>query len=317
MRRLHLDTDLGGDIDDLCALAIVLNWPQVDLIGVTTVSDNLGKRAGYTRYALELAGRQGVPVAAGADASLGRYRTYPDLPDEAAYWPEPIAPAPNSLDQALSLLEQSIEEDALIVAIGPFTNLAFLERRSPGILSRARLFLMGGYLFPPRDGFPAWGNNMDWNVQSDVESADFVFQHSHPTLIPLSVTIETSLRRAYLPSLRRSGGLAGLIARQAEAFAKDNDFEAKFGRTCKALPEDTINFLHDPLACAIALGWNDGIQVEEVAVMTEMREGWLQQRVGSQGRPMRLVTRVEGARFSEFWLSLVAGNAVRGELQRA
>jgi hypothetical protein len=26
--KLHLDTDLGGDIDDLCALAMVLNWPE-------------------------------------------------------------------------------------------------------------------------------------------------------------------------------------------------------------------------------------------------------------------------------------------------
>ena len=31
MPKLHLDTDLGGDIDDLCALAMVLNWPDVDI----------------------------------------------------------------------------------------------------------------------------------------------------------------------------------------------------------------------------------------------------------------------------------------------
>jgi inosine-uridine nucleoside N-ribohydrolase len=53
---LHLDTDLGGDIDDLCALAIVLNWPDVNLLGITTVSDHQGKRAGYVQYALAVRG---------------------------------------------------------------------------------------------------------------------------------------------------------------------------------------------------------------------------------------------------------------------
>ena len=44
MRRVHLDADLGGDIDDLCALAMVLNWPAIQLVGVTTVSDDGGRR---------------------------------------------------------------------------------------------------------------------------------------------------------------------------------------------------------------------------------------------------------------------------------
>jgi inosine-uridine nucleoside N-ribohydrolase len=58
MRKVHLDTDLGGDIDDLCALAMVLNWPAIELVGVTTVPDDGGRRAGYVRYALEIAGRR-------------------------------------------------------------------------------------------------------------------------------------------------------------------------------------------------------------------------------------------------------------------
>jgi len=86
MRKLHLDTDLGGDIDDLCALAMVLNWPAVELVGVTTVSDDGGRRAGHVRYALEIAGRSDIPVCAGADISEGYYdRWQPGFPDEDAY----------------------------------------------------------------------------------------------------------------------------------------------------------------------------------------------------------------------------------------
>jgi purine nucleosidase len=302
---LHLDTDLGGDIDDLCALALVLAWPGADLLAVTTVAEHQGRRAGYARYALKLAGRAEVAVAAGAEAAQVSYRTWPGLPDEAAYWPEPISPAPAPLDEALALLRRSVEQGATIAAIGPFTNLALLEKRSPGILRRARLVLMGGYVFPPRAGFPAWGSDMDFNVQVDVASAQYVLQHSGPTLVPLSVTVETWLRRAYLPALDRSGPLARLIARQAEAFARVEDMEAHYGQTCAGLPDDTINFQHDPLACAIALGWNDGVRIDELPLKSEIEDGWLRQRVDAGGTPTRVVTRVDGGKFSEFWLRTV------------
>ena len=304
--KLHLDTDLGGDIDDLCALAMVVNWPDVELLAVTTVSDDQGRRAGYARYALGLAGREDIAVAAGADVSLDCYRPRPGFPDENVYWPEPIPPAPTSLDQALSLLEGSIEQGAIIAAIGPYTNLALLEKRSPGILRSARLYLMGGYVFPPREGFPSWGSDMDWNVQVDVQSAQYVLQCSSPTLVPLSVTVETSFRRAYLATLRQSGPLAQLIGRQAEAFAKDSDYEAQYGKTCKGLPEDTINFQHDALACAIALGWDEGVEISVIPLKAEIKDGWLCQGVDENGKPTRVVTRVNGGKFNDFWLSTVA-----------
>ncbi len=60
---LHVDTDIGGDTDDLCALAMLLGWPGVDLAGVTTCSDGKGMRAGLASYALRLAGCGDIPVA--------------------------------------------------------------------------------------------------------------------------------------------------------------------------------------------------------------------------------------------------------------
>jgi purine nucleosidase len=305
MPKLHLDTDIGGDIDDLCALAMVLNWPDVELLAVTTNSDDQGRRAGYARYVLDRAGREEVAVAAGADAALGCYRVWPGLPDESVYWPEPVPPLATSLDEALTLLERSIEQEAIIVAIGAFTNLALLEKRSPGILRRANLYLMGGYVFPPRAGFPPWGHDMDWNVQVDVESALTVLEHSNPVLIPLSVTVETALRRTYLNQLRQAGPVARLIARQAEAFAKDEGYEAKYGQTCVGLPDDLINFLHDPLACAIALGWEVGVEIQEIPLKSEIRDGWLCQAIDESGKPTRVVTRVDGEKFNEFWLGRV------------
>jgi purine nucleosidase len=304
--RFHLDTDIGGDIDDLCALAMVLNWPDVDLLAVTTVSDDQGKRAGYASYALTTAGRADVAVAAGADVSLGCYRSKLEFPDERVYWPAPIPPAPGPVDRALTLLQSSIEQDAIVAAIGPFTNLALLEKRHPGVLRSANLFLMGGYVYPPRRGFPAYDHRTDYNVQVDVQSAQDVFEHSSPTLVPISVTVETWLRTAYLDTLRQNGPLAKLIARQGEAFAASGHIKTTFGRSCEGLPEDTINFQHDPLTCAIGLGWNEEIEIREIRLKTEIQNGWLQQTADANGNPTRVVTGVDGERFSDFWLSTVA-----------
>jgi purine nucleosidase len=311
-QKLHIDTDLGGDIDDLCALAMVLAWPDVELVGVTTVAEHGGKRAGYVRYVLDLAGRGDVPVASGADASLGCYRSWPTLPNEADYWPEPIPPLTTPLDEALSLLERSIEAGATIVGIGPFTNLALLERRTPGILQRANLCLMGGFVFPPRKGYPEVTNEMDYNVQADVESSRLVLERSDPTLIPLSVTVETYLRRAQLVRLRKSGVLGELIAAQAEAFARDENTPPHKRTAWPGLPRDTINFQHDSLACAVALDWYTGVEMEEIPLRFGIEDGYLREIVDPAGRVTTVVKRVDGDVFSKFWLRLV----LRGITQR-
>ncbi len=307
--KVHLDTDLGGDIDDLCALALLLKWPNVEITGITSVLEDQGKRAGYTRYAMALAGRREVPVAAGADVRLGCYRLREyALPLEERYWPERVAPAPGPLDAALDLLQQSLERGAILVGVGPFTNLSLLERRSPGVLRHATLYLMGGSITPAPPGFPAWDYEMDFNVQADCRSAKHVLESADPdriTLVPIEVTAQTALRRAHLAALRRAGPLGQLLARQSEAFAQDERFAEHYGRRYAGLPPDIINFQHDPLTCAVALGW-DGVAVEPLPLALALEDGWLRLRTHDRGRRMRVVTRIDSAKFNTFWLDTVA-----------
>jgi inosine-uridine nucleoside N-ribohydrolase len=262
---------------------------------------------------LALEARKDIPVAAGADVSGGFYRVTPGLPPEERYWPERILPSPNPVEEALVLLRNSIEQGATIVGIGPYTNFYLLDLKYPGILRQAKLFLMGGYIYPARPGFPKMGNDMDYNIQVDSKSARHVIENSKPTLIPLSVTVETSLRRAYLDDLRASGELGQLIAGQAEIFAEDEQNETRYGGTCEGLPPDTINFQHDPLACAIALGWNEGVEIAEVPLILEEKDGWLIERISDSGNPIRLVTKVDGASFNQFWIHRVTTHGKSGK----
>lgn len=312
IKKIHLDTDLGGDIDDLCALAMLLRWPEEILwTGITVVGDTGGRRTGMVRSALAIAGREDIPVAAGADTSQGFYLYELGLPPDERYWPVPVVPSPNPPEEALRLLKASIEQGATIIAIGPYTNLYLLDWQYPGILAQADLYLMGGYVYPVRPGYPQWGNDTDFNIQVDVKSALHVLQHSDPTLIPLSVTVETALRRAYLGDLRQAGALGALIAYQAEAFAVEYKNESQFGENCPGLPRDIINFQHDPLACAIALGWREGVEIEEVPLVLKVEEGWLTERIHPDGKPFRVVKRIDGNSFNEFWLDIVCGRTHR------
>jgi inosine-uridine nucleoside N-ribohydrolase len=106
--KIHLDTDLGGDIDDLCALAMLLRWPgDVHLTGITTVAEAKGRRAGYVQYVLGLEGKSTIPLAAGADVSQGFYR-YAELgyPSEEKFWPEPIAPRPKPAEAGYQFIKE-------------------------------------------------------------------------------------------------------------------------------------------------------------------------------------------------------------------
>ena len=54
MRRpVLLDTDIGTDVDDLLALALLVGAPEVQLIGVTTVYGDTVLRARMTRLVLD------------------------------------------------------------------------------------------------------------------------------------------------------------------------------------------------------------------------------------------------------------------------
>jgi len=39
-KRVIIDTDIGDDIDDALALALAINSPELDIIGITTVFRN-------------------------------------------------------------------------------------------------------------------------------------------------------------------------------------------------------------------------------------------------------------------------------------
>ena len=219
------------------------------------------------------------------------------------YWPA-LDPLPAPAGAALELLRSSIEAGATVIAIGPYTNLAQLERLWPGSLGRAPIVVMGGWIEPPAEGLPPWGPARDWNVQWDSGAAEVVAATAQRlTLTPFSATLRAQLRATELPRLRASGPLGRLLARQAEAYATDRNF-AGLAAKHPALARDLMLFHHDPLACAAALSW-PAVEVTEIALSHGFETDVFRWRADDAGRPTGVVTHVDPARFCEDWLAAV------------
>ncbi|MES4793309.1 MAG: nucleoside hydrolase, partial [Chloroflexota bacterium] len=67
---LILDTDIGTDVDDCLALALILGSPEFHLEGITCVYGDVLLRARMVLKLLKLRGKTDIPVMSGASIPL-------------------------------------------------------------------------------------------------------------------------------------------------------------------------------------------------------------------------------------------------------
>jgi inosine-uridine nucleoside N-ribohydrolase len=191
-----LDTDIGSDIDDAFALALVLASPELDLRGVTTVGADAEQRARIVCRFLAACGRRDVPVAWGRapqpaeklDGQI-RYRGRPPLDLVRVVGPRKLP--------AVAFLYSRLKAEPgklTVVALGPLTNLARLLREHPDCKPWIRrVVLMGGSLRAGYDGKP--GPVAEWNIEIDIPAARAVFASGVPLVVaPLDATAALQLK---------------------------------------------------------------------------------------------------------------------------
>jgi inosine-uridine nucleoside N-ribohydrolase len=237
---------------------------DVELVGITTVAVGDGRRAGYVHRLLDAVGWAPgrVPVAAGAGWSLTDGGEMGEIPDHDRFWgPDVPPPEPGPVDPsgAIALLDRSIRAGAVVCTIGPLTNLALLEAARPGRLAAATVVSMGGWVRPLGAGLPDWGPGHDFNIQCDPQAAATVFAAAGDlTLVTLGATLQAHVRDEHLARLEASGAVGRLLARMTRAHGDQYDLAA-LAAANTALPPDLHNFHHDPLAVAVACGWDHGV----------------------------------------------------------
>jgi len=184
------DTDIGTDIDDAYALAALIHRPELELVGVTTVSSDAVARARLAAKLLHVAGGRWarVPVYAGISTPV-QYMKQVD-------WAKGFASP--SLHESGGIQFMRAQVDArpgaiTLIAVGELTNIAALLQSEPGIAKKIRaIALMGGSIYR---GYAAGSKpEPEWNIKSNAKAAQVVFESGVPLLVaPLDSTADLKL----------------------------------------------------------------------------------------------------------------------------
>lgn len=166
-----LDTDIGSDIDDTWALAMMLGSPQIDLKLITTAFRDTPVKTRLVARMLERWNRTDIPIGTGLKTDdgginqlewLGEYdfKKYPGMVYE------------DGVQALIDTIKKSDREITLVV-LGPQMNISEALKRDPSIAEKARVVTMAGSVHIGYQGHE--GRQPEWNVRADIEAARAVF----------------------------------------------------------------------------------------------------------------------------------------------
>jgi len=181
-----LDTDIGDDIDDAFAMALVLRSTEIKLLGVTTTYGDTELRARLVDRYLASLGRTDIPVAA------GRATPQSNIFSQAAYarqLPDHLHP-----DAVQFLLDQikAHPGEITLIAIGPLVNVGDVIKRDPARFRKLkRVVMMGGSVYRGYDDEASTNRPPDaeWNIARDPAGAQALLASGVPIfMMPLDST---------------------------------------------------------------------------------------------------------------------------------
>jgi inosine-uridine nucleoside N-ribohydrolase len=273
-----LDTDIGTDIDDTWALALLLECPELELKLVVTDSGDTEARARVAAKFLQVAGRTDIPVGVGT--SFGE--SFVPQREWAADYDLSQYPGKVHADgvQAMIDLVMGSPEPVVILAIGPVPNLAEALRREPRFAEKARVIAMSGSIDVGYDGKPT--PDPEYNVKQDVPAARAMYQAPWDLLLaPLDtcglIRLTGDLHRRIVESSKPS---LGALMENYRLWAQKVDWT-------KVDPEVESSVLFDTLAVALAVS-QEWVEVDTVVL--EVTDDGVTRR-SEQGNRMRAALR--------------------------
>ncbi|NMX65359.1 nucleoside hydrolase [Pseudomonas sp. WS 5079] len=191
---LIIDTDPGAD--DVVALLFAMASPQeLNIRALTTVAGNvrLDKTSRNARLAREWAGREEIPVYAGAPQPLLRTPIYAEnihgkegISGVTVHEPKKGLAEGNAVDYLIKTLSTAKPHSITIAMLGPQTNLALALTQAPQITQGIKeVVVMGGAHFNGGNITPV----AEFNLFADPAAAEIVLKSGVKlTYLPLDVT---------------------------------------------------------------------------------------------------------------------------------
>jgi purine nucleosidase len=214
-RNLIIDTDPGAD--DVVALLLALASPdELNVMAITTVAGNVrvDKTSRNARLAREWAGREDVPVYAGAGKPLVRTPIYAEnihgkegLPGVEVHEPKQGLAKGSAVQYLIDTLNTAAPHSITIAMLGPQTNLALALIQAPEITQGIKeVVVMGGAHFNGGNITPV----AEFNLFADPDAAKVVLASGVTlTYVPLDVThkiLTSDGRLAQIAALNNQAG---------------------------------------------------------------------------------------------------------------
>ena len=214
---LIIDTDPGAD--DVVALLFALASPEeLNIRALTTVAGNvrLDKTSRNARLAREWAGREEVPVYAGAPKPLLRTPIYAEdihgkegLSGVAVHEPKAGLTEGHAVNYLIDTLRAAKPHSITIAMLGPQTNLALALIQAPDITQGIKeVVVMGGAHFNGGNITPV----AEFNIYADPDAAKVVLASGVKlTYVPLDVTHKILTSEARIKQIDGLNNQAGKL----------------------------------------------------------------------------------------------------------
>jgi len=217
-----LDTDIGDDIDDAFALALILRSPELHLLGVTTAFGDTELRARLVDRYLGAVGRTDIPVMAGVQTDAPNHFTQADYAHGG-----PGGKHGDGVDFMLKQIQAHPGEITLI-AIGPLFNVQEAVKRDAATFRKLkRVVIMGGSVYRGYSGKddaqtpPA----AEWNIKCDPAGLQALLGVGVPVfMMPLDSTQIHLRLPLLLPIVSHGSPLTDQVTQLYHQWAGDREW---------------------------------------------------------------------------------------------
>ncbi|MFY9484598.1 MAG: nucleoside hydrolase [Patescibacteria group bacterium] len=188
--KIILDTDIGSEMTDAAALILAAISPEIELLGVTTVTHDSVFRASVAKKFLGILGKNSIPVSAGFGTNGDH--TW----EKGIIFPEGYEPSktldPRPASQLILDLVNENEGDVTLVGIGTTTNLAEALAKDSDLPNKVKeLILMGGMIDPPIVDGKLIPRGFEYNFCNDSSSIEKIIKAGfNLTLVPGDLTFQ-------------------------------------------------------------------------------------------------------------------------------
>ncbi len=190
MIQLHLDTDIGSEMTDAAALTLAATFPNIELVGVSTVTDDAEFRAQMALKLLSLLGKDDIPVAPGIGIPANDFSW-----ERVVFGLEDYQKRPFEKSAARLIVEMANKYNGqlTLAGIGTLSNIAEALRLDETLPQKVKHFVvMGGMINPPMvDGIQV-PRGFEYNFCNDSAAASLVLKAGfNLTIVPGDLTFRS------------------------------------------------------------------------------------------------------------------------------